>query len=139
MKTEAEFRKAMLELTRRGFIGHSQRMAVCDGARGEEAQYFIDTICTLADVIQAMPKTYDQDGLGDNAVAHLHYFIGGCNWYITEKDMEDDQWQAFGLADLGYGGELGYISLIEITRARAELDFHWTPVTLAAIKAKVAA
>jgi hypothetical protein len=139
MKTEAEFRKAMIELTRRGFIGHSQRMAISEGIQSEEAQYFIDKVCGIFDAIQAMPKTYDQDGLGDNAVVHLHYFIGGCDWYITEKDMEDDQWQAFGYADLGYGGELGYISLIEITRARAEIDFHWAPVTLAAVKAKVAA
>ena len=37
------------------------------------------------------------------------------------------QLQAFGKADLGYGGELGYISLVDILKCGAELDFYWQP------------
>lgn len=44
------------------------------------------------------------------------------------------QLQAFGLADLGYGGELGYISIVELLECGAELDLHWTPQTLAEVK-----
>ena len=48
--------------------------------------------------------------------------------------MEAEQRQAFGLANLGYGGELGYISIDEITRAGAELDLYWTPKALQKVK-----
>jgi hypothetical protein len=90
-----------------------------------------------------MPATYGQDGKGDQAVVYLHYFIGGCDWWITERDAgsPDDppdtgQAQAFGLVDLGMGPELGYISLVEVLTAGAELDFHWQPKTLAEIQGR---
>lgn len=77
---------------------------------------------------------YQTDGQGDQAVVQLHYYTQGCDWDITERDMEAEQLQAFGAADLGYGAELGYISIVEILECGAELDLHWTPKTLAAIK-----
>jgi hypothetical protein len=139
METVAEARDALAALSRAGFIGPMQRGAIFDGLLGEEKAFFISKVSELSATIEAMPKTYDQDGLGDNAVAHLHYFVGGCDWYITEKDMEFEQLQAFGLADLGYGPELGYIWLGEITSCHAEIDMYWTPKTLREVKAKVAA
>lgn len=49
--------------------------------------------------------------------------------------MEDEQLQAFGLADLfGDGGELGYISIEELKSVDAEFDLYWTPKTLREIK-----
>lgn len=121
------------------FMGHSQRASVKAGLRGEERAYFAQTLAQLAATISAMPQTYEQDGKGDDAVVHLHYFFRGADWFITEKDSDPDgegQHQAFGLADLFRdGGELGYISVIEITAAGAELDFHWTPKTLGEVKA----
>ena len=82
-----------------------------------------------------MPKTYATDGQGDQAIAHLHYFTGGCDWYITETDCENAQHQAFGLACI-HEDELGYISIVELLRCRAELDLYFKPTTLAAIRAK---
>lgn len=117
------------------FLSSTQRGAMKVGMLGEEGQYFRDKAVEMAGVIAAMPKTYEQDGKGDAAVAHLHYFKGGADWYITEKDMSGDGTeQAFGLADLGYGPELGYISIAEIVSAGAELDLHWTPKTIGAVK-----
>jgi hypothetical protein len=131
--TQIEAQTALAQLSRAGFIGTAQRAAIQAGFKGEEQQFFFDQIGALFAAIQAMPKTYDQDGLGRQSVAHLHYFIGAADWYITEKDVLANQHQAFGLADLGHGAELGYISLIEITRAGAEIDLFWTPKTLAEI------
>jgi len=120
----------------RGFIGKSQLHLIDQGCWGEERQYFYDKLVQMAGIVTTMPKTYEQDGLGDNAIAHLHYFKGSCDWYITEKDSEPDgQHQAFGLANLGYGGELGYISIVELIELDVELDLHFTPCTLAEIKA----
>ena len=108
---------------------------------------FQEVIESLEKVITEMPNTHETDGQGDKAIAHLHYFHGNQDWWITEKDMEDEQMQAFGLVDLGYGSELGYINIEELkelgksekfkqsnTVGFVELDFHWTPKTIAEIK-----
>jgi hypothetical protein len=130
---------ALSDLTARGFIGRSQYHAVRQCLFGEERQYFADLMVTLRAGIDAMPKVYEQDGV-DDPIVHLHYFTGSCDWFITEKDSEREQHQAFGLADLdgGYGSgpfaELGYISLVEVTQCRAELDFHWAPKPLSVVK-----
>jgi N12 class adenine-specific DNA methylase/tRNA1(Val) A37 N6-methylase TrmN6 len=136
--TPAEAKTAMDAMRSDGFLGTYQLGAVAHGLRGEEAQYFRDKMVDLKKQIDDMPKTYDQKDKGDDAVAYLHYFTGGGDWYITEKDMEPGpQHQAFGLADPFHdGGELGYISLPELTGAGAELDFHWKPKTLAEIRRK---
>ena len=116
------------------FIGKSQLSAIGMGIRGEEGQFFKDKLIEIANVIQTMPKTYGKDGMGDKAIAYLHYFKGSGDWHITEKDMEDEQLQAFGLANLGQGGELGYISIQELIDAGVELDLYWTPKTIGQIK-----
>lgn len=118
------------------FIGKSQLSAIGMGIRGEEGQFFKNKLIEIANVIQTMPKTYGQDGMGDKAIAYLHYFKGSGDWHITEKDMEDEQLQAFGLANIGYGGELGYISIEELIDAGVELDLYWEPKTIGEIKGK---
>ena len=119
----------------RRFVSTQQLSVLGDACYGEEREWFIDTLVELAERILAMPKTYEQDGKGDDAIVYLHYFKGDMDWYITEKDVETEQHQAFGLADLGMGfPELGYISIEELTEFGAELDLHWTPKTLAEVK-----
>ena len=140
MKTIADVTVAIPTL--RQFIGRSQLSALGDACRGEERQWFKDRLCELADQLANMPETYAQDGMGNQAVAYLHYFNGSGDWYITEKDSDpvnesgghDGQIQAFGLADLGYGAELGYISIAELIENGVELDLHFTPCTLAKLR-----
>ncbi len=130
--------KAVMSL--RGFIPSTQLDVMGKLCRGEEGDFFRGKFLEFAERVANMPKTYEQDGMGDDAIAHLHYFSSGCDWYITEKDMETEQRQAFGYANLGYGGELGYISLVEICRhPRVELDLHWAPKELWKIKLAEAA
>lgn len=130
MKTKQEAIAALMFLEK-DFMSERQARAVAFLMRGEEKQFFFDKVCELADMIKAMPKTMEQDGKGDNAIVYLHYFTSSADWFIYEKDMETEQHQAFGLADLfGDGGELGYISIIELLNNGAELDFHWKPRTL---------
>ncbi len=125
----AEAKVALEEL--RQFIGTSQLAALRELFRGEERQYFFEKACELRELVANMPKTYEQEDKRDGAIIHLHYFIGNCNWYITEKDSEKEQLQAFGLADLGYGPEYGYISIEELLENGAELDFYFQPRTVA--------
>jgi hypothetical protein len=117
------------------FIPSRQLEFIGDLCRGEEKQFFFDKLCELEELICGMPQTYGQDGKGDDAIVYLHYFAGGAmNWWITEKDSEPAQNQAFGLADLGYGGELGYISIMELCESKVELDLHWKPTRLGDIR-----
>lgn len=127
--------ESLMELRR--FVSTAQLEVLHDFSMGEERAHFIHKMDELTRIIGTMPRTYGQDGLGDNAVVYLHYFNAGGDWYITERDCEPVQYQAFGLADpFGDGGELGYISIVELIRAGAEVDLYWTPATLAAIRAK---
>ena len=103
---------------------------VLDGLRGEERQFFADTIEKMAGIWRDTPKTYETDGQGREALARLHWFTGGCDWWLVEKDSDPDnagQVQAFGIADLGMGPEAGYISIPELLENGAELDLYFTP------------
>ena len=117
------------------FISFPQREAIKDFVYGEEGPFFAEKLVELQNIIGDMPKSYETDGQGEEAIAYLHYFKNGWDWYITEKDAEDDQQQAFGLVS-GHEVELGYISIAELTAkgVEAELDLHWTPKTLREIK-----
>ena len=114
-----------------------QFQTVLELMKGEEGQYFMDVVARIATLWGRIPKTYETEGQGREALARLHWFTGGCDWWLVEKDSDpvgEGQIQAFGIADLGQGfRELGYISLPEILEAGAELDFHFTPVTVGEI------
>ena len=120
--------------TLRRFIGASQMKTLLANTLGEEGEWFNAKLAELANLVRTMPKIYEQDGLGDAAVVHLHYFKGSSDFYITERDTSEVQHQAFGKADLGYGAEWGYISIAEIIQAGVELDLHFTPRTMASIR-----
>ena len=119
------------------YISRNQAEAIANGMRGEESTYFWGIQKELQDTITAMPKTYETDGQGENAIAYLHYFNANSDWWITEKDCEEDQHQAFGLVSLnGQDKELGYISIFALIKMGVELDLHWTPKTIKEIKGK---
>lgn len=143
-KTKADVLAVMPLL--KNFIGGSQLSALSNAMRGEEKNYFFDKLVELADLIEKMPSTYETDGQGDKAIAFLHYFSGGSDWYITEKDKGDpedeiqgQQHQAHGYAILNgdtQNAESGYISIAELIDNGVELDLYWTPKALSAIKGK---
>lgn len=122
----------LMEMFNMGFIGEAQYAVLRGNVNGEEGTWFSERILEIWDVIQKMPKTYEnKDG-----IAHLHYFMPSMDWYITEKDIGDapkesrvKQHQAFGSTHQtgSRQPELGYISLIEITQHGAELDLHFEP------------
>ncbi len=131
--------------TLRPYLSRQQWLALRDCMRGEEKEYFADKAIELAAVIENMPVTYAQDGKGaDEVKVCLHYFLGDCHWFITEKDVEDGVSQAFGFAIL-HGdmicAELGYISISELveTGVEAEMDFYFAPVSLAQIRKQMEA
>ena len=124
MKSKLEFLKK--------FISPVQIKSIKELAlNSEESQYFKDKIDEIYTTVDTMPKTYEADGQEDKAVAYLHYFMNNSDFFIIEKDKEEEQLQAFGLVSLnGHYPELGYISIQELLEVGFELDLEWSPKTL---------
>lgn len=118
------------------FIPAHQLATLRRNAAGEEGAFFCAKLTEFGERVRTMSKVYEQEGLGDEAIVHLHYFHGGHDWYITERDLSGEQLQAFGLAALdGHHPELGYISIAELIGLGIELDLHFEPTKLGAIRA----
>ena len=118
------------------FLPKFQCFVIAENLEGEEREFFTQKDDEIQRIIDEMPVTYQQEGLGDQAIVYLHYFFGNCHWFITEKDIEGDGTiHAFGMADLGYGPEYGYISILEIVQSSIaiELDIFWEPKTRAEV------
>jgi hypothetical protein len=124
------------------YVSVPQLKVMVAGSQGEEKDYFQAKILEMGNLIQTMPKTYEQDGKGEKALASLHYFNPSSDWYILEKDISaeiDGNFQAFGFAILNgdtQNAELGYISIEELVLHGVELDLHFEPMTLKEIRAK---
>ena len=119
------------------FIPPRQLKFIRELENGEEGDFFTDKLDEIHNVIQNLPEIYSQDGKGDEAVFHMHWFVNGCDWFLSEvEEWEEGGYRAFGWADLGYGGELGYFLTKEVISCGAELDLHWTPKTLGEIKSR---
>ncbi len=104
----------------------------------KEGAGIAETVKRVQTIFDNMPRTYETDGQGDKAIVYLHYFTAGCDWWIIERDVEKEQFQAFGFACLNGdtdNAELGYISLKEITDCGAELDLYFEPRPLSEVKA----
>lgn len=116
------------------FMPASQRFAFLEMLNGEEGQFFIDNLWDLAKTIRGIPVTYNtEDVAAQDKVLHLHYFKGGVDAWIVERDVGVQQ-QAYGKITVMGGGwreaEWGYISIQELIENGVELDFYWTPKTV---------
>jgi hypothetical protein len=125
------------------FIGKSQLSCMRSLCRGEEGEHFKNKIAEIKNIIATMPKTYETEGQ-ENKKAFLHYFHGGSDWYIVERDagLPDDeeqgvQRQAYGFTCLNgdkENAEWGYIAIDELIECGVELDLYYTPESVEVIK-----
>lgn len=81
-----------------------------------------------------IPRLYETESIPLlEKTVYLHFFIGGCDWYIVEYDGDD---LFFGYAILNgdmVNAEWGYVSFhelrsIKIGFAEVDCDLHWQPV-----------
>jgi hypothetical protein len=91
-----------------------------------------DLLQRLAGIIRNMPLPYGSDDIKtEDKIVSLHYFYGGSDWYIVEKDSEPEQLQAFGYVILNgdtINAEWGYVNIEELKEiGKVELDFFWEP------------
>jgi len=67
------------------------------------------------DRLSKIPKLYETEHIHlQDKLIYLHFFIGGCDWYIAEFDGEDIFW-GFAILNNDYEmSESGYISFSEL-------------------------
>jgi hypothetical protein len=83
--------------------------------------------------LKKVPKFYETEEIPlKDKLIYLHFFIGGCDWYIAEYDGHD---LFFGFAILNnddWNSEWGYISFRELKEIKVkwleiENDPNWKP------------
>ena len=83
------------------------------------------------DRLSKIPRLYETEHTPlQEKLIHLHFFIGGCDWYIAEFDGDDIFW---GFAILGgdyLNAEWGYISMSELKEinvhgVEVDFDLYW--------------
>lgn len=120
------------------YIEFNQLLLILELCDGEEGKFFKDKLKEIQEIVNTMPVTYGQDGKGEEAVAYLHYFRNGIDYFVTELDVSaeeegDGEIQCYGLGYISEA-ECGYISLPELFQNKFEIDLYWTPKTLKEIK-----
>lgn len=72
-----------------------------------------------AQIKKALAKypTYSQDGKGMDAIVIARFFVANATWYVLEGVDENT---VYGLVNLGYGWEYGYISIKELESIRVK-------------------
>jgi len=82
--------------------------------------------------LRALPPLYSSESTPlKEKVIHMHFFIGGCDWYATEYEQQDQLF--FGFAILNNDLEMaewGYFSLPELASIKASFmevdrDLHF--------------
>lgn len=129
------------------FMGYSQRLALLEALRSEEGEGIADTVLRVAEQIKATPKTYGTEGQAEHErKVCLHYFRGGVDAYILERDVGDyadgeatgPQHQAYGKITVIGGGwegaEWGYISIADLLKHGVALDLHFDPTPVGDMK-----
>ena len=91
-----------------------------------------------------LPKLYETDGQGNDAIARGHWFAPNADWFATEYDEATGD--CFGLVHFfGFEPELGYFNVNEFEQMNkrpwhlvngemrfwlVERDLHWEPRTI---------
>jgi hypothetical protein len=122
----------------RDFIGWGQVDALSRLYRSKERGAAVEIVERLRKVIEEMPETRGTEGIETpDKIVYLHYFTGGSNWYVVEKDIGAEgekepikQYQAYGYVILNQdeqNAEWGYVDIETLKKSNVELDFHWDP------------
>jgi hypothetical protein len=83
--------------------------------------------------LEKIPKLYETEKvpLRDKLI-YLHFFIGGCDWYIAEFDEGEDLFWGYAILNSDYEmAEWGYISFEELKSIKippgfeVDCDLYW--------------
>ena len=83
--------------------------------------------------LDQIPRLYETENVpAENKLIYLHFFFGGCDWFIAEYDG-DDLFFGFAILNSDYEmAEWGYISFselksISIDGLEIDRNIYWTP------------
>lgn len=88
-----------------------------------------------AEELEKIPKFYSTDEVPlKEKMIHMHFFIGGCDWYAAEYSPEEKCFFGFAIlnGDLD-NAEWDYFSLVELSSLKVKFlevdrDLHWKPM-----------
>ncbi|SHO53158.1 DUF2958 domain-containing protein [Desulfopila aestuarii] len=84
--------------------------------------------------LSCIPRLYETEEIpAKDKLIYLHFFIGGCDWFIAEYDG-DDTFYGYVILNVDFqNAEWGYISYSELkaisisgVEIDCELEEHWT-------------
>lgn len=88
----------------------------------------------IKEELAEIPRLYETENTPlKDKIIYIHFFLGGCDWYIAEYDGEDLFW---GYAILNGDTEMaewGYISFMELKELvvppgiEVDRDVYWEP------------
>ncbi len=98
----------------------------------------IPTVEELAKI----PKLYETENIPlKDKIIHLHFFIGGCDWYIAEYSPDEDLFWGYAILNGDTeNAEWGYISFTELRELvvlpgiEVDRDLHWEAKPVREIK-----
>lgn len=85
------------------------------------------------ELLNQVPRLYATERIPlKEKVIHLHFFIGGCDWYVAEYDGDDLFFGYAVLDDDFHNAEWGYFTLselrdINIHGLEIDRDLYWKP------------
>ena len=92
------------------------------------------------ELLNQVPSLYatERISLKEKSI-HLHFFIGGCDWYVAEYDGDDLFFGYAVLNDDMPNSEWGYFALselrdINIHGLEIDRDLHWKPTPVKEIE-----
>lgn len=84
--------------------------------------------------LERIPKLYSTENVPlKEKVIHMHFFIGGCDWYVAEFTWTDNLFFGFAILNNDYEmAEWGYFSLAELASIKqsfveVDRDKNWRP------------
>jgi hypothetical protein len=87
-----------------------------------------------AEELAKIPAFYSSENVSlKEKMIHMHFFIGGCDWYAAEYSPEEQCFFGFAILNNDYEmAEWGYFSLEELSGLKVSFlevdrDLHWEP------------
>ena len=86
------------------------------------------------EVLEAIPSLYSTEKIPlKEKTIYEHFFIGGCDWYVTEYDPEDQLFFGFAILnndlEMAEWGYIGFEELValKVTFLEVDRDLHFSP------------
>ena len=88
-------------------------------------------------ILAQIPRLYEAENIPlEEKIIHLHFFIGGCDWFVAEFDGKDLFWGFTILNNDHINAEWGYFSFAELKQIKVkgwleiDCDLYWNGCSL---------